>query len=349
MKTKFGIIGFFFILCMINYSNAQVGNFVRSKTGVATNRAVQQTNKEVDKKITNAVDEEISKIFNKKKGDKDQPAENETQPAAVEQSSAPSDDSSDGSSSGGGSNKAANDAMSRAIMGRMGISMARPANVKDRYDYTGNLLMVIQSWDEEGDTEGEVLYTTHYTSDNKGVAMDFKSNDKGDSKIIFDNVNNIMIILGDDGKDKSGFVMGVAPADTSAASARANTGGNNNANAASNSDYYSKFKKTGRSKTIAGYSCEEYEYEDTESKASYWMTQDMPADLWAKMFSANMIASVYAGRPNGFIMESTNEQKNSKSKSTMLVKEVNKNQAASISTMGYQFISYGGNPAAAPK
>jgi hypothetical protein len=345
MKTKIVFLGFFLFFSIINFSNAQIGNYMKSKAVSATKRAGQQSDKEVDKKINNAVDEEVSKLFNKKKGDKDQPESNETQPAAVEQSSAPSD----ASSSSSGSNAAANDAMSKAIMGRMGISMARPANVKDSYNYTGNLLMVIQSWDDEGDTDGEVLYTTHYTSDNKGVAMDFKSKDKGDSKIIFDNVNNIMIILGDNGKDKSGFVMGVAPTDTTAASAQANTSGNNNTTATSIGDYYSNFKKTGRTKTIAGYSCEEFEYEDAESKATYWITNEMPADLWAKMFSANMITSVYAGRPNGFIMETYNEKKNSKSKSTMIVKEVNKNQAASISTVGYTFVSYGGNPAAAPK
>lgn len=340
MKSKIVILGLFFVFSIINFSKAQVGNYARSKAVSAVRRAGQQSDKEVDKKINNAVDEEVSKLFNKKKGDKDQPAGNESEPASKEQSSEPSDESS----SNAGSGSATNDAMSRAIMGRMGISMERPASVKDRYDYTGNLLMTVQNWDEEGDSEGEVLYTTHYTNDNKGVAMDFNSKDKGDSKMIFDDENHIMIILGDNGKDKSAFVMAMAVSDS--ASAQASTTGTKNTKATSNTDYYSNFKKTGRSKTIAGYSCEEFIYENAENKASYWITNDMPADLWARMFSGNMITSVYAGKPNGFIMESTNEMKNSKTKSTMVVKEVNKNQAASISTIGYTFMSYGGNTVA---
>ncbi len=337
MKIKVVIPGLLFFSCMCYFSQAQIGGFVKNRASSATNHAQQQTGKEVDKKVNNAIDEGISNIFNKKKGDKDQPATNQTEPAK-EQASEPANEPSSSSKSG----SATNDAMSRAMMGRMGISMERPANIKNTYDYTGNLVMVVQSWDDGGDSDGKVLYTTHYTNDNKGYAMDFKSKDKGDSKMIFDNDNQIMIILGDDGKDKTGFVMGMAVNDS--VSAPANTSTANNS-AMGNTDYYTNFKKTGKTKTIAGYNTEEYVYEDTEGKASYWITNDLPAELWAKMFNANTIVSVYAGKPNGFIMELINEKKNSKEKSTMLVKEVNKNQPASISTMGYSFISYGGKPA----
>jgi hypothetical protein len=338
MKSKIIILSLFLVFSISDFSNAQIGGFLKSKAGSVTNRAVQQSDKQVDKKINNAVDTVVDNLFNKKSGKKEQPSTNQAQPNAVSQPSAPDNRPSSGS------NKTSNDIMGRAIMSKMGISMERPANVKDKYDYTGNLVMTIQSWNENGETDGEVLYTTHYTTDNKGVAMDFKSKDKGDSKLIFDNDNQIMIILGDNGKDKSGIVMAMGGVkDTVSASAQKNAGDKSNTGTIDKTDYYTSFKKTGRTKVISGYSCNEYAYEDTESKASYWLTSDLPAELWSKMFSANMIASVYAGRPNGFIMEWNNEKKNTKEKSQMIVKEVNKNKPASISTMGYTFMSYGGN------
>jgi hypothetical protein len=344
MKLKIVILSFFFVFSIVDFSNAQIGGFLKSKAASATGRAVQQSDKEVDKKINNAVDTAVYNIFNKKGGDKGQPATNQSDPATKEQSPEPTKTPSSNARSGSGSN----DVMSRGIMGKMGISMERPANVKDKYDYTGNLVMTVQTWNENGDTDGEVLYTTHYTKDNKGYAMDFTSKDKGDSKMIFDNDNQIMIILGDNGKDKSGIVMAMAVNDSLAAAEKKNTTETNNTAAVGNTDYYTNFKKTGRTKVISGYSCEEFVFEDTENKASYWITNDLPAELWSKMFNANTIASVYAGRPNGFIMEWNNEKKNTKEKSQMVVKEVNKNKSASISTIGYNFISYKGK-AGTPK
>jgi hypothetical protein len=71
------------------------------------------------------------------------------------------------------------------------------------------------------------------------------------------------------------------------------------------------------------------------------MTNDLPADLWANMFSANVVASMYAGRPNGFIMEWNTESKTTKEKSHMVVKEVNRDKSTTLSTTGYTFMSFG--------
>lgn len=203
MKKNVVILSILFFCSMGTYSFAQIGGFVKNRAASATNRAQQQTGKEIDKKVNTKIDEGISNLFNKNKGDKDQPATNQSEPAVNEQSAEPVNSSSSGSNSGSrsGSNAAANDMMGRAILGSMGISTDRPANIKNSYDYSGNIKMVVQEWDDSGETDGEVLYTTHYTNDNKGYAMDFKSTDKGNSRIIFDNDNHVMIMMGDDGKE----------------------------------------------------------------------------------------------------------------------------------------------------
>lgn len=341
MKAKIIFLGVLFFLGTVNFTNAQIGNYMKSKAATATRRAGQQSDKEVDKEINKAVDKGVTDVFNKLRGDENQqPATNQSETETTKQPTQSSENHSSKSRSGSGSN----DAMSRALMGKLGISMERPANIKDRYDYNGNMLMSLQSWDSEGNTDGEVLYTTHYTSDNKGFAMDFKSNEKGDSKIIFDYENNLMIILGDDGKDRTGMVMAYG----SYSAGKDTTVQGTDDQIKDYNEYYSTFKKTGSSKNIAGYRCDEYAYEDNERKDSYWLTTELSADLWANIFNANAITSVYAGRPNGFIMEWNNERKDSKEKSQMIVKEVSKNQSSSVSTVGYTFMSFGG-PKNAPK
>jgi len=106
--------------------------------------------------------------------------------------------------------------------------------------------------------------------------------------------------------------------------------------------YNQNLKKTGRTKKIAGYSCDEYSYEDEESTGTVWMTNDLPAELWAKMFSANVIAASNVGYYGGFVMEMEQRDKETDEKVIMQVKEVNENQPKSFTTKGYQLISFGG-------
>lgn len=341
MKTRIIFLTFIFIFNAIQFTDAQVGNYLKKKAESATNRAGRQADKEVTKDLNKAVDKGVANAFDKVRKDEEEEEGQEDQPSDASQPSKSSSQSS-GSKSGKSS---ANDAMTKAMMGRMGISMERPANIKDSYNYTSNLVMNTQSWDSEGNTEGEMPYTTHYRNDGKGFAMEFKSEEKGNSRIIFDYENEMMIILADDGKDKSGVVMkwtGAYTDSLTTVSTQPTTTTAETPEVKDYTNYYSSFKKTGSTKSISGYKCEEYEYNSEEDKATFWMTNDLPAELWANMFSANVVASVYAGRPNGFIMEWTNENKTTKEKSHMIVKEVNRDKSTNLSTAGYTFMSFGG-------
>ena len=107
---------------------------------------------------------------------------------------------------------------------------------------------------------------------------------------------------------------------------------------------FSKFnehlQRTGNSKRIAGYKCDEYIYDDEESHAVLWMTDELPPELWANMFSANTYTAASVGYYGGFVMEMDSKEKNSQERTTMLVKEVNRDKNESISTSGYQFMSF---------
>ena len=257
MRTKIFFLGVM-LTFGLNITNAQIGNYVRNK---AVNAAFRAGDKKVDEKIDEALEKDKKEKEGTTGNDKTKTDQNS------------------GNSESGSSNNSSSDARSKAMMGRLGISMERPANIKDKYDYMGNILMTMQSWDENGESDGEILYTTHYSADKQGFAMKFEGDEKKNSVMIFDNENQMMIILSDEGKDKTGMVMAIA-----------NAAGDSTSNSTTSevndpNDYYSKFKKTGKTKKVSGYECDEYVFEDENLKGSYWMTTDLSANLWANMFN----------------------------------------------------------------
>lgn len=313
--------------------NAQViDGYIKSKAKTAKNRAIYDADKEVDSQINKGVDNEFNKLKGKILKKDEKPSE--SQAGAVENP----DDAEPESKSQSSSKSSNDDAMSKALMGKMGINMERPANMKDSYDYTGNILMDLENWNDEGQSQGVIAYTTQYSDKNNGFAMVFKDKEKGNSTMIFDYDNRLMIILGDDGKDKNGFVspLGSYKSDSISNSEVPQDNSNVQQNIENN---YSGFKKTGNSKNIAGYKCEEYNYEDEEDKISYWVTTELPAELWTKMSTTNVFTSLNNGMTNGFVMESDQQHKNSKERTHMIVKEVNRNQSTNISTVGYNIMT----------
>jgi hypothetical protein len=323
-------------------SQAQVTNYFKKKAQQATSRAGQKTDQEVSKEVNIKVDKGVESVFNKLLGEEEtqiQPkvqtqAENNNDEEAESQSNQSAEYSSSNTEDNNSESAAAN-----AMLKSFGIS-AEPANVQENYAYSGNIKMTVHSWNDHGDSEGEVLYTTYMTSDNSGFAMEFLDEEKGKSVMIFDFADEKMIILSDDGNEKAGMVTPY-------------TGIKDNMNEAyiideegENEDFSIKnpnLKRTGNSKKIAGFSCDEYYYEDDELKVNLWMTSELPSDLWANMFSANAIAAANYGNYGGFVMEMDQHSKNSKARVIMKVNEVNKYQNKNISTSGYKLMSIGGN------
>ncbi len=340
MKLKLLSVIVLFLFGSFCTINAQVINgYVKSKAKTATNRAAQNTDKEVDSQINKAVDKQFNKLKEKVLDKDEEPSESQGVTEEVNDSEVTGPESKSSSGSSG------DDAMSKAFMGKMGINMERPANMKDLYEYSGNIKMDVETWNDEGESQGTVEYTTQFSDKNNGIAMEFKDNTKGNSVMIFDYDNQLMLILGDDGKDKNGFATPLAGYQPDSVS----TSGNNQDTETNTNDvenYYSAFKKTGKTKTIAGYNCEEYYFENEEDMISYWIATDLPAELWTRMGHSGIFSPVYAGRTNGFVMESDEQSKTSKGRTHMLVKEVNEKQPGRISTTGYTIMTMNAPPAA---
>lgn len=311
---------FFFLIVFLATSlslntQAQVENYLKKKMNQASQRAQQKADERLTREMNEAVDKQVDKAFD----------------AALEGEGEKTDSTQPASES-----TTDYDARSAAMLKAMGISM-EAANVKESYSYTGDLKMVVQSWDGKGNTDGPIHYTTYMNEDHSGFAMEFNQ-EEAHSTIIFDYLEGSMIILTQSDGKKSGMVTNYQ---VMADSLNEYPSGEES-EMPDYTAYNDNLKKTGRSKTIAGYRCEEYLYEDEEIVTSLWMTDDLPADLWANMLNSNYIAAANVGYYGGFVMEMEQTEKSENTRTTMEVLDVNPNKPSSVSTAGYQIISLGG-------
>jgi hypothetical protein len=316
------------MLAFSSNTSAQIpGRYLEKKMKQAVNRAGQKADEEVTEEMNKKVDEGVEKVF-------DDIFDEDEEPATDKPSSSGEENEKSSSSGSPGS-----DAAAKAMMKSLGITTA-PTNVEETYQYAGNIFMTVQSWNDDGSTDGEVNYTTYMTNDNSGFAMEFEK-DGQNSLMIFDYGNGSMIILSENENEKTGIVTPYASYLTDSLEEVESDPDSEEID--DFSVYNQNLKKTGKSKKIAGYSCDEYTYEDEESDITLWMTDELPAELWANMYSANVITASAAGNYGGFVMEMDQKDKTSEDRVFLQVQEVNRNESKSFSTKGYQLISFGGN------
>lgn len=99
------------------------------------------------------------------------------------------------------------------------------------------------------------------------------------SLMINDYGHEVMITLSESGGKKTGTVLPIK----AAGSLIRNMAAKQSSSPSSQPTF--EFKKTGRSKTVAGYRCEEYVYTSDESKGEYWISTEAPAALnaWGQL------------------------------------------------------------------
>ena len=100
-------------------------------------------------------------------------------------------------------------------------------------------------------------------------------------------------------------------------------------------------KKTGRTKTIAGYQCEEYEYTDENAVSNIWITKDLKMNS-KDFFSLLFKTSLYShGMGWGYMMEATTINKENGEKSTMTVTRVDDNSNKKVVMGAYEVTNLG--------
>jgi hypothetical protein len=313
IRISFLVFVSFFITHSINAQGVLKGIKNKAQDKIEQ-RIEQRANEEVDKQIDKQLDKVEEAIFQ-------------------------DDENTD---SGNVSNrKSKSDERLMSMMKRMGVG-GEPVPIADSYNFNNLVQMHIESYDGSGKKISEGEFITHLSSNSKSMAYEFISGDMaepGMGMIIVDAENNATIILSEDKGQKTALVTGLGTIFESLAEEDLEE-----LDLTETPETYlanPNVEKTGRSKNIAGFSCDEYKYTDESQVSNIWITQDIKMNT-RDFFSTLFKTSLYThGMAWGYMMEATTIDKDSGEKSNMTVTKVDKNANRKVVMGDYQVTNIG--------
>lgn len=311
-------IAFIFIL---SFSKAQ---FKESISDKLVRKTSQKVEKRVDKKIDKGIDETLDKIEGKGEHKK----EKKTEEQDAKQSSSEEKTSNDISTENGTSSQPQNTSSFEVSVDK--------SKVKPSYHFNANILMNIESIKKNGKKEETQQMRSYFSESEEYFAgemliKDEKNNSTMTTVSIFDWQNNLLISLIDNPSMKMGVVMGFD-------AAKAVGTASDNANADQSK---ATLKKTGRTKKILNYNCDEYISEDEDNISEIWITNEVKLSLTKVLAGLELQQkgkkSYPTDAPQGLMMETTTTNKKKGDKTILRVVEINQNKSTSISTKEYTF------------
>jgi hypothetical protein len=307
---------------MSDVTGQDLTKFMNKRKNTAEKATEERVGREADKVVTKEVNKALDKIF----GKEETPAKTPVDSVAPASSSTPSSSSRSGSSSVG----------TGIMMRAMGLS-AGTANVKPVYEFDGFIEMTV-TYDKQNKEEEKTTYTTYIDSKSLdyGVLFDEPEN-SSTSVIIFDTQNALMLTLADQNGERTGFAIGFTPEQTEAISSEYGE-----EKEEETVDPYKTYK-TGKTKNILGYRCEEYLIEDDNSRVTMWITDDLDKEMKKTYMQNATFAGMFAHAyyTNGTVMEYVTEYKKSGEKTVMQVTDIDLNKRNIISTQGYTIMNMG--------
>jgi hypothetical protein len=311
---------FLLLACLVIFpetSNGQVGSLLKNKMNKVINAGAKTANKEIDNQIDTAVNKEADKARQKGEARTEANRANSNQPS----------ESGEAGGQGGGDTGGAG-------FGRL-FGNKIDLKYKEDYSFTSRIYMVTEAYDKK-DVMKVDLYM-YYSATSPSLSVETKSvaaNEEGATPVtavmVLDGENKCFIML----TDVNGMKMGVISAATDENTTTTQTNDKN-----AKKDTPPTFTKTGNSKVIAGYKCDEYSYTDPDdkSKGIVWFTKDAKLKIDKKGWNNTGMATYY-GNPDfneGIIL--ANEAYDEKGTLTMKseTKEINENFPHSVSVKGY--------------
>jgi hypothetical protein len=205
----------------------------------------------------------------------------------------------------------------------------------DEYSFASRLYMQTESYEKKGAMKMD-LYM-YYSANSPSVGMETKSvtDDQGKttpvaSSMVMDGENKCFIILTDLGSTKIGIISAIPDA---------NSTQNQSDGTPAKKATPTNFTKTGNTKVIAGYKCDEYTYSNPDDKTSgkVWFTKDANLQIDKRGWQRTGMGAYYgyAGFDGGIILatEVYDAQGNLTMKSE--TKEIDPDFAHSITVKGY--------------
>ena len=227
--------------------------------------------------------------------------------------------------------KTPNTTMDQVYLDALGLS--GNVDYEEEYHFNAYIQMEITTYKKNGKLDDQVVYDNYLHKEDADYAMVFK--DKGDkSTIIFDTKNSAMLILAESDGEKTGFATTIDP------EAMADLVADYEEEEEVDMDSY-KPVKTGKTKQILGYSCDEYLVEDEESEVHMWVSEKLGKEVRKEWMSnqqtfGSMFTHAYA--LNGMVLEYDVMDKDG-SKSVMQVQQIDMNHSHNVNTNGYTIMS----------
>ena len=328
MKTR-NLLIIVVLMCAIPaFSYGQVGSLLRNKAARVVNAGTRTLNKEVDNKIDSAAQKEVE--------DQQRQAEANQEQNKAE---AGTDEKNQGSKPGQGGDQ---NSQGIQLGGLFGGKVT--AKYNESYTYNNRIYMQMEMYDKKDVSKMDYFIYFSDASLDAGFEMKITGKSENGDEVgmltssVFDATNKVFLILTDMGTMKMGIISEVPDESTLKDQNTGNT-------------QKSVISKTGKSKMIAGYKCDEYLYKDPESKehGNIWVTKDLKLKTDSRTFAKAGLPAYY-GDPDlegGIIlaMESYDDKNVLKLKSE--TKEVNLNYNHTISVAGYSLSQMNFNQAGA--
>jgi hypothetical protein len=320
MKTRNLILLFACLLILPATSNAQVGNLLRNKMGKVVNAGTKTLNKEVDNQIDTAVNKEADKAREKGAARTEANKANNNQPTQTGGSTDQSGSGGNGGSSGAG------------FSGLFGNKI--DLKYKEDYSFTSRIYMIMEMYDKKDVTKMD--YFMFYSSSTPSVGIETKSIDTKEegavpvtATMVMDGENKCFLVLTDVNGMKMGMISAIPDENTAGTQADGKKKKDNPPN----------FTKTGNTKVIAGYKCDEYTYKDIDdnSTGKVWFTKDSKLKIDKKGWQNSNMAAYY-GNPDfneGIILASESYDDKGKLTAKSETKEINENFPHAITVKGY--------------
>ena len=209
---------------------------------------------------------------------------------------------------------------------------------KDDYSFTSRLYMVMETYSKK-ETMNMDLYM-YFSSNSSDVGIETKTitNDQGKtvpitSSTLMDGENKCFIILVENDGGKMGMISAIP--DEHAASA-------NQGEKPVQKPARGNFSKTGNTRVIAGYNCDEYTYSDPEKKtnAKLWFTKDANLNIDKRGWQKTGMGAYYGfeGFEGGIVLAMEAYDENGKLTMKSETREVSPNFNHSISLKGVTFM-----------
>jgi hypothetical protein len=309
MKTR-SLLFIVLLVMMPSISFGQLGRLIKNTANKAVNSVTKATAKEANQEIDSAAQRKADQIVSntadsiKKNNEADQPAGKSNQGK-------------------GGFN--------------VGNLLANKVELKynEEYSFTSRLFMQTETYDKNEVVKMDMYM--YFSANSPTMGMETKSiTDEGGNSVPFTSVmvmdgeNKCLIAL----TDMNGTKMGVISSINDSLAQNQNNGKQAKNNMPAN------FKKTGNTKVIAGYKCDEYTYTDANDKSSgkVWFTKEatnLKIDKrgWQSTGMANYYG--YDGFRDGILLASETYDEKGKLTIKTETKEINSNFSHSISIKGY--------------